>query len=244
VAHTSVSAKAVLTVSGKQYKDLNGNGTLEKYEDWRYLEICRARDLVPRMSLDEKIALMSESSSIGSGTTDGTVPADVQGVIVDGHVRQALIRFGTVTGPQLAAYLNSVQELCETQPLGIPFVVTGDPVHGFGLSTNATTGAQTLSASAVVSPWPQPLGLGAINDTEVTHLYGDTVRREFMAMGFRWLWLRSARLPRLLLAVALLLALYAEVTLVRRTEARFDAWGRSAEGIAAVDELRARIGAE
>jgi hypothetical protein len=65
-----------------------------------------------------------------------------------------------------------------------------------------------------------------------------------MAMGFRWLWLRTSRVPRLLLAVALLLALYAEVTLVRRTEARFDAWGRSPEGIAAVDALRARLGME
>ena len=37
-----------------------------------------------------------------------------------------------------------------------------------------------------VSHWPYPFGLGAINDADVTSQYGDTVRTEFMAMGFRW----------------------------------------------------------
>ena len=42
------------------------------------------------------------------------------------------------------------------------------------------------SASTIVTPWPQALGLGAANDANLTKAYGDQVRREFMAMGFRW----------------------------------------------------------
>ena len=38
--------KAKITVDGLDFRDLNGNGTLEKYEDWRYPDICRAQDLV------------------------------------------------------------------------------------------------------------------------------------------------------------------------------------------------------
>jgi hypothetical protein len=65
-----------------------------------------------------------------------------------------------------------------------------------------------------------------------------------MALGFRWLWLHASTLPRMFLGVALMLALYAEVTLVRRVESRFDAWSRSPEGIAAVAELRTRLDAD
>ena len=181
-----VDTRAKLAVDGLQFKDSNGDGVLNPYEDWRLRELCRARDLVGRMTVAQKVGLMGETSSIGSGTADGTIPQNVQDTITTGNVRQALIRLGSRTASELAAYLNSVQKLCEAQPLGIPFVVTTDPSHGFGMSTNPTTGVQTLSASNVVSPWPYPLGLGAINDVDVTRQYGDTVRKEFMAMGFRW----------------------------------------------------------
>jgi beta-glucosidase len=184
-AHTSVTGKAVLTVGGLQFKDLNGNGSLDRYEDWRLLEICRAQDLVSKMNVRQKIGLMSNSSYLGTGTADGSIPTNVSDLIVNDHVRQALIRFGTRTAQELAVYLNNVQELCETQPLGIPFAVNADPAHSVSFQTQAS-GANTLSVPFVFSAWPQTLGLGAINDAAVTHLYGDTVRREFMATGFRW----------------------------------------------------------
>jgi beta-glucosidase len=180
--------KAAITVDGLQFRDLNGSGALEKYEDWRYSGYCRAVDLVERMTVKQKVGLMAESSTI---TGFGGLPAD--GVIIPGgvasiaydHRRQALIRLAG-TGQAHAEYLNDVQAMCEGLPLGIPFVITTDPSHGTGMSTAAATGAQTLSAPATVSPWPYPLGLGAINDKAVTRAYGDAVRHEFMAMGFRW----------------------------------------------------------
>lgn len=181
-----VDTRAKLTVDGKEFKDNNGNGTLDPYEDWRLVEACRARDLVTRMSVPEKIGLLGESTTIGSGTVDGVVAASTIANIQTLHLRQALIRLGSRSGQELAVYLNNVQKLAEAEPHGIPFVVATDPSHGFGLSTNATTGVQTLSASTVVSPWPYPMGLGAANDLSLTRLYGDTVRREFKAMGFRW----------------------------------------------------------
>ena len=181
-----VDTKAKITVDGLEFKDLSGNGTLEPYEDWRLPEICRARDLAVRMTVPEKVGLMSEGGTIGSGTADGVLSETTTTRITEGFVRQALIRLGQRSGAELAVYLNNVQKLCEAQPWGIPFVVTADPVHGFGMSTNAVTGAQSVSGSNVVSPWPYPMGLGAINDEAVTRLYGDTVRREFMGMGFRW----------------------------------------------------------
>lgn len=176
----------VLDIDGLQFKDSNGNGELDVYEDWRLPELCRAQDLVAQMDIDQKIGVMAESSYVGTGTTDATVPESVQTAIVDNHKRFALIRVGSVAAPDLAKYLNAVQELAESQPLGIPVTITADPLHGFGMSTDAASGAQTLSASTVVSPFPYPLGLGAINDPEVTRAFADIVREEFVAMGFRW----------------------------------------------------------
>lgn len=181
-----VVTKTKLVVDGLEFKDSSGDGKLDPYEDWRLPEICRAKDLVSKMSIPEKVGLMSESSSIGSGTEDGSVADTAKAVIQQQHQRQALIRLGARTGQQLATYLNNVQALCEAEAWGVPFVVTTDPSHGFGMSTNATSGDQSLSASTVLSPWPQPLGIGAINDLNVTRQFGDTVRQEFMAMGFRW----------------------------------------------------------
>lgn len=186
VAKTTNSKKAVITVDGKQFKDLSGDGALDPYEDWRLLEICRAKDLVSKMSIPEKVGTMSEGSRVGSGTEDGTIPDNVTAAIVEMHRRYALIRVGQRTAPQLAVYLNNLQELAETQPWGIPVTITADPIHGFGMSTDRNSGAQSVNTSSVVSPWPYPLGLGAINDPVVTRQYGDVVRQEFREMGFTW----------------------------------------------------------
>jgi len=186
------TAVTELTVDGLKFRDLNKNGTLEKFEDWRYPEICRAKDLVTRMTVPQKVGLMSEGSTIGSGTANGDITAAVNTLAADNR-RQSLIRLGSITPAQYATYLNNVQALAEGMPLAIPFVVTADPVHSIGISTNGTTGAQTMcgnngsgTPTAQVSHWPQPFGLGAINDANLTYQFGDIIRQEFMAMGFRW----------------------------------------------------------
>jgi len=50
--------KPVLTVNGLRFKDANGSGTLDAYEDWRLDADTRARDLVATMTNDEKAGLM------------------------------------------------------------------------------------------------------------------------------------------------------------------------------------------
>jgi beta-glucosidase len=182
----SGTGKGLLTVDGLQFRDLNASGQLEPYEDWRLAEICRAKDLVSRMSVAEKVGLMYEGGGVGSGSADGSVPASAQVNVTGGHVRQGLIRLGSFTAPQMAVYTNHLQELSESQPLGVPVVITSDPSHGFSQSTNASTGAVTEGYGTLLTPWPQPLGLGAANEAALTKLYGDVVRREFMGIGLRW----------------------------------------------------------
>lgn len=186
-AHTAETVKEVLEVEGLQFKDLNDNDELDPYEDWRLLEICRAKDLVSQMTMEQKIGVMSEGPAFGWGglSPDGSVDESTASKIVDDHVRYGLMRIGgNNSGSGYARYFNNVQQLCEAQPLGIPFTIIADPIHGFGMSTNS--GEQSLDVNGTVSDWPYPLGLGAINDTELTRQFGDIVRSEFMAMGVRW----------------------------------------------------------
>ncbi len=188
----------VLTVDGLQFKDLSRDGALQPYEDWRLAELCRARDLVSRLTLAQKIGLMTETSNVGSGTTDGSLSTSVQNAVVAGFTRQALARISAALTPaQTATSFNNLQELAESQPLGIPFVLTADPSHGFSMNLNAagvmamggsinTGGTGASNLSALISQWPQPLGLGAINDPAIARQAGDAVRREFRGLGLRW----------------------------------------------------------
>jgi beta-glucosidase len=50
--------KSVIRVGNKLFKDLNGNGKLDKYEDWRLPVDKRVDDLVSQMTLEEKAGLM------------------------------------------------------------------------------------------------------------------------------------------------------------------------------------------
>ncbi|MBP8156150.1 MAG: glycoside hydrolase family 3 protein, partial [Leadbetterella sp.] len=50
--------------SGKlEFKDLNKNGKLDKYEDWRLPVEARVKDLLSKMTLEEKIGFMLISTT-------------------------------------------------------------------------------------------------------------------------------------------------------------------------------------
>ena len=48
----------IIEDKGLQFKDLNKNGELDKYEDWRLSDDERIADLVSQMTLEEKVGLM------------------------------------------------------------------------------------------------------------------------------------------------------------------------------------------
>src|ERR1700733_350270 len=55
LGHRSVP---LLTVDGLTFKDLNRNGKLDPYEDWRLPAEVRAADLVQKLGLEELAGLM------------------------------------------------------------------------------------------------------------------------------------------------------------------------------------------
>lgn len=60
LGHRSVS---LITAEGYQFKDLNRNGLLDKYEDWRLPNEVRAKDLLSKMTLEEKAGFMLISTA-------------------------------------------------------------------------------------------------------------------------------------------------------------------------------------
>ena len=49
-----VRTAPILTIRGQRFRDLNRNGVLDGYEDWRLPTKSRVADLVARMTLEEK----------------------------------------------------------------------------------------------------------------------------------------------------------------------------------------------
>ena len=54
-ASVEARVKKIIEVDGLKFKDLNGNGVPDPYEDWRLTPEERADDLVSRIIPDEKI---------------------------------------------------------------------------------------------------------------------------------------------------------------------------------------------
>src|ERR1035438_6191751 len=63
----------VLTVDGLRFRDLNHNGKLDRYEDWRLPVEQRVADLVSRLTLEEKAGLMIHSSLSGFTGPNGEI---------------------------------------------------------------------------------------------------------------------------------------------------------------------------
>ena len=62
LGYSSKSGVKILTVDGLAFKDLNRNGKLDKYEDWRLPVDERAKDLASQMSLEQIAGLMLYSA--------------------------------------------------------------------------------------------------------------------------------------------------------------------------------------
>ena len=174
----------ILTVDGLQFKDLDRNGVLDPYEDWRLSSEVRAADLARRMSIPELAGLMVHgtlptSGALGSiGVGDGYDLAKIRAMVADKHANTFITRLSAEPS-KLAAASNAVQEIAESSKWGIPVIISSDPRHHFV----GVLGAG--SAEGGFSHWPDPLGLAATHDEALVRSFGETVRQEYAAVGIR-----------------------------------------------------------
>ncbi len=194
---TKGAEKGIITKSGLEFKDSNGNGKLDPYEDWRLAPTERAENLVSLMTVDQKLGLFSLDSKSGNTymtkADDGTYLYDIQGLNADGsveeeinkkisrakmfiddHIRYTAIHFDMDPMDQVK-YANNLQGLAERLELGIPVMHAADPdqdAYGFNEQTKSR-----------VTLMPFYMGLGAADDLSITKTFGEVVSSEFRMTG-------------------------------------------------------------
>ena len=172
----------IIEQSGQRFRDLNRNGRLDPYEDWRRGAAERARDLVRRLTLEETAGLMMHGTARSVGQMGGAgvgtrydLDAN-RALIADAQVNSMITRLGGA--PQsLAEEHNKLQEIAEATRLGIPLTISTDPRHHFQFVLGASVQAGQFSQ------WPEPLGFAAIGDTALMRRFGDIARQEYRAVG-------------------------------------------------------------
>ena len=175
-------AAAIIERDGLRFKDLNRSGAVEPYEDWRLTPDQRARDLVSRMTLEEKAGTMMHGTARSggpmgiAGVGTGYDTAANRRAIDDAKVTSMITRLGGEPA-SLAAQNNLLQEIAERTRLGIPITVSTDPRHHFQYVIGASV------TSGQFSQWPEPLGFAALGDSALVRRFGDIARQEYRAVG-------------------------------------------------------------
>jgi beta-glucosidase len=197
LGYSPKSGVKILTVDGLAFKDLNKNGQLDKYEDWRKPVAERAKDLASKMTVDQIAGLMlysrhqsvpAQAGGYFAGTYNGkpfpesgaksTDLSDQQkAFLTTDNLRHVLMT--SVENPTVSAlWNNNVQELVESIGMGIPANNSSDPRHGANKDSEYNAGS-----GGAISQWPEELGLAATFDPAITQQFGTIAAKEYRALG-------------------------------------------------------------
>ena len=176
--------KDIIEVDGYKFKDLNDNGALDPYEDWRLTPAERADDLLSRMDATQMAAqmvhltLVTKKDSWFSKDNVGFAlvyeyifdmpEADEEDEEEEEEDEEAVVLTGSAMNA--AVRTNEIQELSESAPLGIPVIFSMDTEAGAAFVKDATF-------------LPDEINLGAANDKALTEQYYQVLREELRAVG-------------------------------------------------------------
>lgn len=149
------SGVTILTVDGYAFKDLDRDGELDVYEDWREDANTRAKDLASRMSAEEIVGLMNVPATSGfeadgsdatlQNTLGETTPMST--AISEQGLRQVLSRGSSMPALNQARWNNAMQAISEqADPYGIPLQIWTDPREAY------TGGLGNLALAATFDP--------------------------------------------------------------------------------------------
>ena len=155
--------KNIIEADGLQFKDLNDNGQLDPYEDWRLPAEERADDLLSKMDATQKAAQMVHLTLVSSKESWFT----------ENNVGFALVyEYIFDNAAEAAKRTNEIQELSESSPLGIPIIFSMDTEAGAAFVSDATF-------------LPDEINQGAVNDPELVTKLNTVLKEELMAVGVR-----------------------------------------------------------
>lgn len=204
----------IIVADGLKFKDLNKNGKLDKYEDWRLPYEVRAKDLLSRMSLEEKAGMMLISTTRLENDWSFEKPKTTAPITSNFNENDLVMTQNMFTGlPMPVAQLsaagttNGVTKLhlrnfilranADARILAewsnkLQALCEGD---GLGIPAIVTSNPRnhiTHDASVglsvgktAFSTWPGELGLAAMRDPQLVHEFADIARQEWTAVGLR-----------------------------------------------------------
>lgn len=171
----------LIHISGLTFKDLNRDGKLTPYEDWRLPASLRAQDLVKRMTLAEKAGVMMHGTAAAEGSSFGNGSVyDMEAVrkmIATDHVNSLITRLNGEDPVRLAAQNNKIQAVAEKTRLGIPVTISTDPRNSYQALAGISNPAGKFTQ------WPEAIGVGAAGSESLAQAYADNIRREYRAVG-------------------------------------------------------------
>jgi len=186
VANTPTCTESPLNtieIDGQTFRDLDHDGILSAYEDWRLTPEERAKDLVARLTINEKIGLMLHGTLAATGGPMGVIGIgpeydleSAEDFVVNRGVNCMISRIG-LEPAAIAEQNNAIQKIAAKTRLGIPVTVSTDPRH----HRSATVGASVDGNGYTL--WPGPLGLAATGDAGLVRDFADIVRTEYRATG-------------------------------------------------------------
>ena len=195
------SGVKILTIDGFAFKDLNKNGKLDKYEDWRLSSEERAKDLASQLSLDEIAGLMlysahqqipgndKDPNPAKRGHYNGLTFKQTRGVapsaLTDEQLKfvgEDFVRHILITKVQnaytAAEWNNNLQALCESVGHGVPANNSSDPRH-----RGSKSGDEFDAGGGSQSAWPSALGMAATFDPENIKRFAEIASAEYRALG-------------------------------------------------------------
>ncbi|MEK9741112.1 MAG: glycoside hydrolase family 3 N-terminal domain-containing protein, partial [Flavobacteriaceae bacterium] len=209
-----VTSVNLIQEQGFNFKDLNKNGILDFYEDWRNSSEVRAADLVSKMSLEEKIGFMI-ISTIRMENEGGFGGSPSEYPIGDGFNETDIVteqNFFTRV-PMAEPFMSSagttkaIQDFHERH-----FILRSNPdvktLASWHNLLQSFCEAQPLGIPAIIasnprnhvvsdaavglslgktvfSQWPGELGLSATRDLDLIQTFADMARQEWRAVGLR-----------------------------------------------------------
>ena len=175
LGYSPSSGVTLLTKGGYAFKDLNRNGELDTYEDWRKPAKARAEDLASQLSIDEIAGLMLYSGHQAINGPD--ITAAQKKFLEEDNLRAVLMT--SVSSPEDAArWNNNVQAFVEGLGHGIPANNSSDPRHGAQATAEYDAGN-----GGRISMWPSSLGMAATFDPALVEEFGRIASVEYRALG-------------------------------------------------------------
>ena len=175
LGYNSESGVKILRIDGYAFKDLNRNGQLDAYEDWRLTPEQRAHNLATQIDIEQIAGLMLYSPHMV--VNDSALSDKIRTCLLNDKMRHILVT--KVKNAYTAAlWHNNLQALAESQPYGIPTNNSSDPRN-----YTEADGEFNAGSGGDISQWPREIGLAATFDLDIIRRHAEIASIEYRALG-------------------------------------------------------------